>query len=803
MTDHARVCIVGGGAMGVGLFYHLALEGWTDIILVEKGELTSGSTWHAAGQCPHFIGSLTMAQIHFYGTELYPKLEELTGQAAGWHGCGGVRLAITDEEVDWFHYVKGIGKLAGFDMDVVDAAEIAKHHPFLNVDNVKAGAITYNDGHVDPYQLTNAMAKGGRDLGAKIQVRNRVLDIKPAPDGEWEVVTEKGSIICEHVVNAAGSYCDIVGGWTGHAVPITNMLHHYVVTEAVKELIERDTELPVVRDPYCSSYLRQEQKGILIGIYETTGSKECLEDISWDFESELLPPELERLEPWLLKACERFPLFGEYGIKRTVAGAITHTPDGNFLAGPAPGRDNYWMCCGASIGISQGGGAGKYLAQWMVHGQAEINMAEVDPRRFGDWAAGDYCLAKSLTDYEHMYVLLTPGDQHEAARPFRTSALYEKLKAKGAVFQETFGWERVKWFDGEGAGEDYSFRRTNWFDPVARECKAVREGIGILDLSSFAKYDITGPGAEAFLDRVTANGAPKRAGGITLTHILTDDGMIEAEMTVTRLANDHFYALSGATAEVKDFDLLTKARQDGEDVTIANITDDWGVLVVTGPKSRDALEGLTAADLTSASFRWLTGQIIELAGVEVRALRVSYVGELGWELHVPMDRLETVYEAVWAAGEAHGIADFGTYAMNSLRIEKAYRGMGAEMTNEVTLVEADMERFVDLENDFIGRQATQRSKQEGARIQLIYMTIDAKDAEARGNEPIFADGRVVGVSTSGGYGFTVGKSIAFGYVEPQFAAPGTELEIEILSNRCAARVEAEPLWDPKNERLRA
>ncbi|MDH3376620.1 MAG: FAD-dependent oxidoreductase [Gammaproteobacteria bacterium] len=802
MTTHTRVCIVGGGAMGVGLFYHLALEGWTDIILVEKGELTSGSTWHAAGLCPHFIASLTMAKIHVYGAELYPKLEELTGQPAGWHGCGSLRLALTDEEVNWFHYVQGIGKLVGFELDVIGPSEIKQIHPFLEVGDVKAGALTFTDGHVDPSSMTNAMAKGGRDLGAKLQLRNRVLDIKPAPDGEWEVVTEKGSIVCEHVVNAAGSYCDIVGGWTGHTVPITNMLHHYVVTEPVEEFKQLDKELPVVRDPYCSSYIRQEQNGILVGPYETEGSKSCLEDIRWDFESELLPAELDRLEPWLLKACERIPLFGEYGIRRTVAGAITHTPDGNFLAGPAPGRPNYWMCCGAAIGISQGAGAGKYLAEWMVHGQSEINMAEVDPRRYGDWSAGDYCHARSLCEYEHMYKLLSPGEQHEAARPVRTSGLYDTLKAKGAQFADAFGWERVRWFDASGNGEDYSFRRTNWFDPVAEECKAVRERVGVLDLSSFAKYDITGADADAFLNRVTANGAPRKTGGVTLTHILTDAGMIEAEMTITRFADDRFYALSGATAEVKDFDLLNKGKQDGEAVEITNVTDDYGVLVVSGPESRNVLSGLTSADLTNASFRWLTGQEIEVGGVAARALRVSYAGELGWELHVPMGDLKALYDAVWTAGEPYGIKDFGVYAMNALRIEKGYRGMGAELTNEITMVEADMERFVNYDNDFIGRQATQNSKQQGARIQLVYMTVDADDAEARGNEPIFADGKSIGVSTSGGYGYTVGASIAFAYVDPAFTAPGTQLEIEILGKRRGCRVEAEPLWDPRNERLR-
>ena len=802
MTEHARVCIVGGGAMGVGLFYHLALEGWTDIILVEKGELTSGSTWHAAGLCPQFVGDLTLAHIHNYGTQLYPKLEELTGEPSGWHGCGGIRLALTDEEVDWFHYVQGISKLVGYDMEIIGPNEIKKHHPFLDVAGVKAGALTITDGHVDPTLLTNSMAKGGRDLGAKIKRRTLVTDINQLDSGEWEVVTDKGNIICEHVVNAAGSYCDIVGSWSGLKVPITNMLHHYVVTEPSSEIRDLDFELPVVRDPYSSSYLRQEQNGILVGPYETAEATDCLQDIKWDYESELLPPELERLEPWLLKACERMPLFGEYGIRRSVPGGITHTPDGNFMTGPAPGLKNYWMCCGAAIGICQGGGAGKYLAQWMVHGQAEVNMAGLDPRRFGDWAAGDYCREKAIDEYEHMYAMMAPGEHLESGRPLRTSPLYEKLKAKGAEYTEVFGWERSKWFDKAGEGERYSFRRTNWFEPVAAECKAVRERVGIMDLSSFAKFDITGPDAEAMLNRLCANSVAKKNGRIVLTHMLTEGGAIESELTITRLGDEHFYALSGASAEVKDFDLLTQGKREDENVTIANITDDRGVLVLSGPKSRDLLSKLTDSDLTNEGFRWLTGQEIEVAGVEIRALRVSYVGELGWELHVPMSAMEQVYDAVWAAGDEFGIADFGAYTMNSLRMEKGYRGMGHELTNEITMVEADMERFVKQDKEFVGKAATAKSKEDGPRIQLVYMTVDAKDADPVGNEPIYANGEVVGVSTSGGYGYTVGTSLAFAYVKPDYVAPGTELEIKILDNMCGCKVVADPLWDPNSERLR-
>lgn len=804
MTSHARVVIIGGGAMGVGLAFHLALEGWSDVVLVEKGELTSGSTWHAAGQCPHFIGSLNMAKIHVYGTELYPRLEQLTGHPAGWHGCGGIRLAITDEEVDWFHRVEGIGRLAGFEMHVIGPGEIERHHPFLDTSGVKAGALTLTDGHVDPASMTNAMAAGARARGVEIRRRCRVTAIAPTKRGEWNVETDQGAIVCEHVVNAAGSYCHIVGGWSGLGVPITNMLHHYVVTEPLDELKALERELPVVRDPHSSCYLRQEQNGLLVGIYETGGARACLEDgPAWDFESELLPPELERLEPWLDKAVGRLPLFGKAGIRRTVAGAITHTPDGNPLLGPAAGLDNYWMCCGAAIGISQSAGAGKYLAQWMVHGAAEINMAEFDPRRFGDWAAGAYCDAKATDDYQRMYQLLAPGEYRAEGRPLRISPLYQRLLARGALYGESFGWERPKWFDRTHEGERHSFRRTNWLEPVAGECRAVRERAGVIDLSSFAKFDVTGSDAGAMLDRLFANAMPRQIGGIRLAHMLTESGMMETEAIVARLGEAHFYVVSGAASALRDLDRLRRGRRPGERVEIAEVTDDHAALALAGPRAREVLQGLSNADLSNAAFPWLTAREIEVAGVEVRAFRVSYSGELGWELHAPTRDLARLYDALMEAGSAHGIADVGLYALDALRLEKGYKAYGSELTNEITLIEAGMERFADFsKGDFVGREATLARRREGVATVCVYLGVEAEDADCLGNEPVTADGRVIGVTTSGAYGPTVGRSLAFAYVEPAFAAPGAALEVRILGEARSARVEARPAYDPQNTRPR-
>jgi len=805
MKSHARVVIVGGGIMGVGLLYHLALEGRSDIVLIEKGELTSGSTWHAAGQCPHFNGSLNMTKVHVYGTELYPKLEQLTGQAVSWHGCGGLRLAQTDEELNWLKYVEGISKLGGYEGEIIGPDEIKKYHPFLETFGLKAAFRTVTDGHVAPADVTNAMAAGARKLGAEIYRRTLVTDIKLLKTGEWQVITDKGNITCEHVVNSAGSYCDVVGAWTGHNVPIANMLHHYMITEPLQELIDLEMELPVVRDPYSHSYLREETNGILVGPYETETAHVCWDGKppAWDFESELVAPELDRLTPWLERATERLPLFAKAGLKSIISGAITHTPDGVYLSGPAPGPKNYWMHCGASIGICQGGGAGKYLAQWMVHGQAEINMREFDPRRFGSWASKDYTAEVSITDYHHMYYCYKPAEQHEVGRNLRKSALHEKLKAEGAQFAQIFGWERARWYDKTGKGEDFSYRRSNWWEAVKQEALAVREKVGLMDLSTFAKFEVAGADAHSFLDRICANKIP-RTGGIILGHLLNDNGFIESEITVTRLADDRFYVLSAAAAQLYDLDQLRWRIKPGERVEIEDVTDDYGVLVLAGPRARDVLAQCTKANLDNAAFRWLTAQEIEVAGVKgVRALRVNYVGELGWELHTPMRDMPLVFDALMKAGIPHGIRLFGTYAMNSLRMEKAYRGWGSELTSEIDMFEGAMERFIPLDKpDFIGRTQSLNRKQQGERIKLAYMAVEAGDNDCRGNEPVYLNGKVVGLTTSGGYGFAVNKSLAFAYVEPGLAKTGQGFEILLLGERKRAQIIAEPAWDETNSRLK-
>ncbi|MDE2305809.1 MAG: FAD-dependent oxidoreductase [Gammaproteobacteria bacterium] len=804
MKTHARVVIVGGGIMGASLAYHLALEGETDVLVVEKHELTSGSTWHAAGQCPSITGSYNLAKIHAYSNALYPRLEAITGQYTSWHASGGLRLANNEAELAWLKRVHGYSRSIGFRMEIVGLEEIRRLNPYLTTDGVIAAAWTTDDGHGDPAGICNALAKGARDLGVSILRHNRVTGIRRRPGGEWEVATEQGTVVAEMVVNAAGCYAREVARMVGADAPITNMQHHYVVTHPIKEFAQGRPELPVMRDSYMSGYFRQEQKSGLMGVYEHADLREAWAPAGhpqWESSNELFPDDLDRIGPWLERAIERMPIFGEAGIRRVINGAIPHTPDGAPLLGPVAGLANFWDCCGTSFGIAQGGGCGKYLAQWMIHGDAEINMSEFDPRRFGPYADPDYVRAKVFLDYRTTFTTRLPGEEDPDGRPRKKSPLHERLANHGCVHTETFGWERPKWFSLDGREERSGYARTNVFEVVGEEVRAVHERAGLIDLTGFAKYEISGADAESFLNRVCANRMPRKAGGISLVHPLSRGGRIAGEMTVSRLADDRFYALSAAVAQLRDRDLLEQSVLPGERVRIADVTAEYGVIVLSGPRSRELLAPLSDADLDNSAFRWLSAREIRVAGQPVRALRVSYVGELGWELHAPMASLPALYDALWEAGRRFGLVDYGLYAVNSMRMEKGYKAWSTELTNELNMLEADMARFIDFgKEDFVGRAATLAAPTRPLRI--VYLEVDAADTDARGAEPVFVDGRCVGLTTSGGYGHRVAKSLAFACVDPAHAAPGTRLEIQIQGEMRAATVLERPAFDPDNARMR-
>jgi dimethylglycine dehydrogenase len=805
MKTNARIVVVGGGMMGASLLYHLGLEGCTDTVLVEKSELTSGSTWHAAGQCPSITGSYNLAKIHAYSNQLYPRLEALTGQYVSWHPCGGLRLATNTRELAWLKYVHGYSKSIGFGMEIVGLDAIKRLNPFLTTDNVIAAAWTTDDGHGDPSGLCNALAKAARDLGATVQRHNRVLEIRQRRGGEWEVITEKGTIVAEMVVNAAGCYAREVAKMVGSDAPITNMQHHYLVTHPIQAFMDRSEEIPVMRDSYTSGYFRQEQKSGLIGVYEGSGLHEAWAPRGfpeWEASNELFPDDLDRITPWLERAIERMPIFGEVGIRRVINGAIPHTPDGAPLLGPAVNLKNFWMCCGTSFGIAQGGGCGKYLAQWMLHGDAEINMTEFDPRRFGKYAGEAYVRDKVFQDYRLTFTTRGPGEEEMAGRPQKRSPLHQRLQTLGCVHTETFGWERPKWFSLDGRVEDYRYSRNNVFDVVHDEVAAIHERVGILDLTGFAKFDISGPQADSFLNRVCANQIPRTVGGIALVHLLSPGGRILGEMTVSRLDADRFYALSAAAAELRDQDLMRQSVLPGESVRIENVTEERGVLVLSGPRSRELLSRLTDADLRNQQFRWLTAREISIAGHPVRALRVSYVGELGWELHAPIASMAALYEAIWAQGQTLGIANYGLYAVNSMRIEKGYKAWSTELTNELNMLEADMPRFINFKKrDFVGKAAT--LAQAPRPFKIAYAEVEATDTDARGGEPALDGDRCIGVTTSGAYGHRVDKSLVFACVEPPFAIPGSVFDVLIQGERRRTTVLAQAAYDPDNSRMKA
>jgi len=807
LPAHARVVVIGGGIMGTSLLYHLAHGGWTDCVLLEKGELTSGSTWHAAGQVTHSVSHRGMAELARYATTLYPALEAETGQSVTWHGCGSLRLAYNEDEHDWLRYTLSVGRSLDLPMEIVGPEEIRRLHPFYMLDGVRAALHTPADGHVDPAGAAFALAKGARQLGARVVRKTRVTAIERLASGEWRVDTGEGRIVCEHVVNAAGCYARRVGAMVGLNVPITNMTHHYVVTDAVPEFAGLHPELPVIRDDSrVSGYVRMEQQSGLIGIYEKREPNHVWEGggPAWEAEHELFTPDYDRIMPWLSEAMERMPVLAECGIKRTVHGAITHPPDGNMLLGPAPGLPNFWMAAGAQVGIAMGPGAGRHLAQWMVQGAPDLSLGIADPRRYGAFVDDDYRVTKAREDYVLRHEIPYPGLNRPEGRPRKTSPLYETLAERGAVYEEVFGWERPRWFARNGLPREdiHSFRRSPVFKAVAREVDTVRNRVGLMDISAFGKMRVAGPAAAALLDRVLANRLPKRDGGIALAHALNPLGTIEFETTVVRLAPDDYYLVFAAFHELRVRDWLHEWKRENEQVSIEVVSDAYGNLLLTGPLARRVLSRTTDAVLDNDGFPWLSAREIDVAGVPLTAMRLSYAGELGWELHAPMEQLGRVHDALREAGEPLGLDDFGLFALNAMRMEKRYPG-AHELTNEVTLQEAGLDFFFrHKKGEFIGRQAALERIAGVPRWKLLYLAVDALDADCAAGESVYAGDEVIGSVSSGSYGHAVAESLAFAWIDAA-ADLNRPLSVLLLGECRPARVLDWPAWDPENLRVRA
>jgi len=803
MRRETKVLVIGGGVQGCSVLYHLAKLGWSDVTLVEADELTSGSTWHAAGLCTQMNSSWNMMGLLKYSLDLYKSLEAETGQAVDFHETGSLRLATNRDRLDEFEHRKGIAATLGVPFEIISPDQARKLFPFAKFDDILGVAHLPTDGYLDPSSVTQALARGAVERGAVIHTQTRVTGIER--EGErWQVETSRGEILAEVVVNAAGQWAKELGRMVGVELPIVPVEHHYLITEAIPEVRDYPGELPILRDPDASFYIREEGGGLLVGPFEVDTATWAVDGIPDDFHSSLLPPDLERLETCLLGCARRVPLFEDAGIQTIVNGPDGYTPDGHCLMGPVPGLDNFHVLAGFSIfGIVFAGGSGKYAAEWIVEGQPSDNMWELDVRRFDDYAASTrYVSERALEVYEREYAIRFPGEELPAGRPLKTSPLYDRLQAKGAVYGARFGWERPLWFAREGpARDEYSFRRGNWHDAVGEECRAVRSSLGVLDQSSFAKYEVSGPGAERFLDRLCANKLPKIRGRMALTQMCTPRGGIECDVTVTMLDENRYYLVSAAATELHDYAWIARHLPRDGSVTLENLTSRLATLTIAGPRSRDLLQALTRSDVSNRALRFFRCRELHVGMAPVRALRLSYVGELGYELHHPMEYQRHLYDLLMDEGEQYGIVDFGYRALDSMRLEKGYRLWGEDMSADWTPLQAGLERFVDFDKgDFLGRDALVREKEEGSRQVLACLVIDADDADAHGFEPVYSNGEPVAYVASGGYGHTVEKSIAFSYLPREVAAPGTQLEIDLVGERRAAIVVQEPLYDPAAER---
>lgn len=837
MKTHARVVVIGGGVVGVGTLYHLAKKGWSDVVLIERKELTSGSTWHAAGLLPLFNMSYSVGQIHKYSVKLYGELEAETGQHAGFSKVSNIRLARTPDRWDEFMYYAGIAETIGVNVNILTPEQVKDIWPLCETDGI-IGAIQHpDDGYIQPADLTQAMAKGARTRGAEIYRNTVVTGIEQKANGEWIVKTDKGDITCEHIVSASGNFARKTGAMVGLDIPVIPVEHQYIVTEPHPLIKERQAkglpEMGVLREADSSWYMREENGGLLLGPYEH-GAPCCYMDGPSDqSEYELFQEDLDRLAPHIEAAIARVPAFGEVGIKKVYNGAIAYTPDGSPIIGPAWDKKNFWLNEGHSFGVTAAGGAGWQLAEWIVEGEPSIDMMGVDPRRFGPYATRGYLKTKNEEAYANVFTPHYPDEERSAARPLKRTPVYDRMKDLGAVFGSVYGWERPGWFapkdyaltkeelkspdvltnhnyapptDDGRIVEKWSFRRSNYFRFVGEECRNVMNNVAVQDMSAFAKMEVSGSGAREWLESILANKIPKKMGRVALCHMLTPRGGVRAEFTVYEWAPGRFYLVSAGAYERHDHDYLRKLAPTDGSVRLNAITTRFGVLVLAGPNSRKVLQKLTDADLSNEAFPWLSGKEISVGTTTAHALRVNFVGELGWEFHHPIEQQIALFDHLMEAGKEFGIRPYGIKAMGALSLEKSYRLVPRELSIEYSAYESGLDRFVHPnKGQFIGRDALVEAKQKGLNWNFVTMEVHGvtdADSDARGSEPLYVNGTLIGRATNGGFGFRVNKSLALGMLKPEFSAIGTELEIKILGKLFRATVIPESPYDPDNKALR-
>jgi dimethylglycine dehydrogenase len=804
MKTHTQVLIIGGGVIGCSVLYHLTKFGWNDVLLVERSELTSGSTWHAAGGFHTLNADINMAALQGYTIELYKELEKVSGQSCGLHHVGGLTLAGTPERWDYLKSARAMHRHMGLHTELVGPEEIRKLSPITNTEGVLGALYDPLDGHLDPSGTTHAYAKAAQKQGAEIVLRNRVLETNPRADGCWEVVTEMGTVIAEHLVNAGGLWAREVGEMAGIHLPLHPMEHQYIATDDIPEVYQRSGELPHVMDPEGESYLRQEGRGLVIGFYEQDCDPWAIDGSPWDFGHELLPDKLDRIGDSLEMAYHRFPVLAKAGVKTVINGPFTFAPDGNPLVGPIPGLKNYWSACAVMAGFSQGGGVGLSLAEWMVEGEPSRDVFAMDVARFGDYCTRSYTRLKVRENYQRRFSVSYPNEELPAARPLHTTPAYGVWRQHGAVFGSAYGMEHVNYFarHGEARYEIPSFRRSNAFDTVAEECHAVRTAVGINEIHNFGKYEIQGSGAYDWLDKIMAGKLPP-VGKLTLNPMLSPKGKLIGDFTVAQIREDVFQVAASFSAQAYHLRWFWQHQPDDGSVHIANISQSRIGFQIAGPKSRELLQRVVRGDVSNDALPFLSVREFDIGQCSAIVQRVSYTGDRGYEIYVPASQQIALFEILESAGQDLGLRPFGMRAMMSLRLEKSFGSWMNEYKPDYTPLETGMDRFVayDKTADFIGKRAVHDERLKGASRKLCSFIVDATDSDVVGYEPIWYDQQVVGFATSGGYAHYSQKSVAFGFVPTGLAADELQVEIEILGERRSAIAYSRPLFDADRKRV--
>ncbi|MCP5074224.1 MAG: FAD-dependent oxidoreductase [Rhodobacteraceae bacterium] len=807
MKTTTRVCVIGGGVVGCSVLYHLTKLGWSDVMLVERSELTSGSTWHAAGGFHTLNGDTNMAALQGYTIRLYKELEELTGMSCGLHHVGGVTLADTQERMDMFLAERAKHRYMGLETEIVGPEEIAKIAPVTNTDGIIGGLYDPLDGHLDPSGTTHAYAKAARMGGASIETHCMVRETNQRPDGTWDVVTDKGTIHAEHIVNAGGLWAREVGAMAGVYLPLHPMEHQYLMTEKIpmiEEMIDSGIEHPHVMDPSGESYLRQEARGLCIGFYEQTCRPWAVDGTSWEFGHELLPDDFDKIEDSIAFAYNRFPVLETAGVKNVIHGPFTFAPDGNPLVGPIPGMRNYWSACGVMAGFSQGGGVGLSLAQWMIEGEAERDVYALDVARFGNWITPGYTRPKVIENYQKRFSVAYPNEELPACRPFQTTPAYNIWDEQNAVFGAQFGMEVVNYFapKDEERYEIPSFRRSNAWEATAAEVKAVREAVGINEIHNFGKYLVTGPDARAWLDRIMAGRIPK-PGRLSLTPMLSEKGRLIGDFTVTCLSEAKFQLTASFGMQAIHMRWFQKHLPDSG-VAIENISTRRIGFQIAGPNARELLTRCTRADVSNGALKFMDAKTLSVGMCDALVQRVSYTGDLGYEIYADADNQRALYATLTEAGADLGLKPFGMRAMMSLRLDRFFGSWNAEFSPDYMPAETGMDRFMSYNKpvDFIGKAAAAREKSEGPARKLCAFEVDALDADVVAYEPIWIGGKVVGFCTSGGYSHHAQKSIAQGFVPSEMITDDLEVEIEILGQMRKAKRVTDHLFDPEMKRMR-